>query len=113
MTVFSKVPGGRAGTYTLLALGSAALVFVSSQPSDAQSRRPDTRALSCSQVQSLIQQNGAVVMSTGQYTFDRYVYTKNFCQHGEVARNQWVPTKDVKRCRVRVCIDPNILRFND
>lgn len=113
MTVSTKKTGRRAGNLMLLALGSAALVFVSFHPADAQSRRPDTRAMSCSQVQSLIKQNGAVVMSTGQYTFDRYVYTKNFCQHGEVARNQWVPTKDVKRCRVRVCIDPNILRFND
>lgn len=69
--------------------------------------------MTCSQVQSMIERNGAVVLSTGQYTFDRYVYTRNFCQHGEVTRNQWVPTKDVARCRVRVCIDPMILKFND
>ncbi|MBG6145798.1 MAG: hypothetical protein RIE06_05300 [Roseibium album] len=96
-----------------LTLGSMALMAASVQPSDAQSRRPDSRAMTCSQVQSMIERNGAVVLSTGQYTFDRYVYTRNSCQHGEVTRNKWVPTKDVRQCRVRVCIDPMILKFND
>ncbi|WP_306141310.1 hypothetical protein [Roseibium sp. MMSF_3412] len=97
----------------VLAIGATALTTVSVQVSQAQSGRPDTRSLSCGQVQSLIKQNGAAVLRTGQYTFDRYVYTRNFCQHGEVTNKQWVPTKDVRQCLVRVCIDPNILRFND
>jgi len=97
----------------VLAIGATALTAVSVQVTQAQSGRPDTRSLSCGQVQSLIKQNGAAVLRTGQYTFDRYVYTRNFCQHGEVTNKQWVPTKDVRQCLVRVCIDPNILRFND
>jgi len=44
----------------------------------AQSR-PDSRAMTCTQVQSLIQNAGAVVLTTGRHTFDRYVSHGAFC----------------------------------
>lgn len=94
-------------------LGSAAFAFVSVLPADAQSRRPDTRTMTCSQVQSMIERNGAVVMTTGRNTFDRFVFTRNSCPHGDVTRNEWVTTKDVSRCLVRICVNPRQFRFND
>ncbi|MEM8702298.1 MAG: hypothetical protein AAGF82_10765 [Pseudomonadota bacterium] len=112
MKMFSEDFSKSLRTCLVLAIGSAALTFGSIQVSQAQSGRPDTRTLTCGQVQSLIKQNGAAVLRTGQYTFDRYVFTRNFCQNGEVTNKQWVPTKDVRQCLVRVCIDPNVLRFD-
>jgi hypothetical protein len=75
----------------------------------AQGRRPDTRTMSCEQVQSLIGARGAVVMSTGQHTYDRYVTDRFQCMlSGEVAVRAYVPATDAARCPVWRCeiIDP-------
>lgn len=73
----------------------------------AQSRRPDARAMDCDQVHSLIQSRGAVVLTTGQHTYDRYVVDGRFCEMGEVALRQTIRTRDTGQCVVRACrIDP-------
>ncbi|MHA7774933.1 hypothetical protein [Roseibium sp. M-1] len=86
-----------------------ASVLVTTGPAAA---RPNSNAMTCAQVQSMINQNGAVVLSTGQYTFDRYVSNTNFCQHGQITRWDYVPTKDARKCRVSRCIDPQPWRFD-
>ncbi|MCK7614142.1 hypothetical protein [Roseibium sediminicola] len=78
----------------------------------AQSGRPNTTSMSCGQVQSLIQQRGGVVLSTGRYTFDRYVANRNFCQHGEVTQRDYVPTRDNNRCMVWRCVNPQPWRYD-
>lgn len=83
---------------TALAGGLAMLAAI--QPSLA---RPNSTAMTCAQVQSMITRQGAVVMSTGQYTFDRYVANLNFCQHGEVLYREYIPTRDTRKCRVQRC----------
>jgi len=82
------------------------------QPALAQSGRPDTRSMTCGQVQSLINQRGGVVLSTGQYTFDRYVANRNFCQHGEILKYDYVPTRDNNRCFVQRCVDNHPFYFD-
>ncbi|MBO6508039.1 MAG: hypothetical protein JJ979_06085 [Roseibium sp.] len=96
---------GRAGKLLSLALAGAFVSLAAIQTADAQTRRVDSRSLTCSQVQSMINQRGAVLLSTGQYTFDRYVSNRNQCQHGEVLYRDTVPTKDNGRCRVQRCAD--------
>lgn len=81
-------------------------------PSAAQSGRPNTTGMTCAQVQSLIAQRGGVVLSTGRYTFDRYVANRNFCQHGEVTQRDYVPTRDANRCVVQRCINPQPWRYD-
>lgn len=94
------------------AAAATGLLLAAVLPATAQSRRPDTRTMTCGQVQSLINQRGAVVMSTGQNTFDRYVANRNFCQHGEVLKRDYVPTRDNNRCYVQRCaIDLQFERF--
>ena len=102
----------RAGKIFLAACAAASLTFAAIQPADAQSRRPDSRTMTCAQVQSMIDQRGAVVLSTGQYTFDRYVSNRNFCQHGEVLRRDYVPTKDNNKCYVQRCINSSPFYFD-
>ena len=88
------------------------LFLISAVPqADAQSRRPLSTAMTCAQAQSMINQRGAVVMSTGQYTFDRYVSNRNFCQHGEFLKRDSVPTKDNNRCFVQRCESATPFRF--
>lgn len=96
-----RTRNGRLGW--MAAAAAAALALSAVQPAAAQSGRPDTRSMSCAQVQALISQRGGVVLSTGQYTFDRYVANRNFCQHGEILKRDYVPTKDNNRCYVQRC----------
>ncbi len=91
--------------------GGAALAGI--QVSEAQSGRPNSTTMTCSQVQAMITQRGAVVMSTGQYTFDRYVANFSYCQHGEFLRRDFIPTKDNNKCFVRRCDPSRPFIFND
>lgn len=69
--------------------------------------RPDARTMSCDQVQALIGSRGAVVLTTGRHTYDRYVADGRFCAAGEAAVSQWIRTRDGLDCPVRACrIDP-------
>lgn len=82
----------------LAALSSTAL---------AQARRPDARTMDCEQVQTMIRSRGAVVLTTGQHTYDRYVTDGRFCSMGEVALYQTIRTRDTQQCVVYACqIDP-------
>jgi hypothetical protein len=67
--------------------------------------RPDTRAMTCEQVLSLIEQSGAVSMTTGDTTYNRLVADRRFCTSSEIAEPTRVPTADTDRCRVKVCVD--------
>lgn len=100
------------GKLFLIASAVSLFSIASIQTTEAQSRRPDSRTMTCAQVQSMINQQGAVVMSTGQYTFDRYVSNRSFCQRGEVTRRDYVPTKDNNKCYVERCIEYSPFYFN-
>lgn len=65
--------------------------------------RPDTRKMTCEQVQSLIHQRGGVVLTTGQYTYDRYVAGRRWCDYPAVPVSVRVPTKDTNSCMVKNC----------
>lgn len=70
----------------------------------AQSR-PDSRALSCDEVQGLIAGNGAVVLTTGEVTFDRYVASRQFCSHPNVPVLTYIASRDTNQCPVYRCGD--------
>jgi len=95
---------------TPVLLGAAA-VLVAADPSAAQSRRPDARGMTCAQVQSLIKQRGGVVLTTGQYTFDRYVSNRSFCERREILKNDYIATRDDGQCFVQRCVqNPSYVR---
>lgn len=66
----AKVPnrfGFRGAALAVLALGlTVSLVH-------AQTGRPDTRKLTCSQAQQLVKKSGSIVMTTGPSTFEKFV----------------------------------------
>lgn len=96
---------------SLACLASIALaggVFVSvaaSGPAAAQSARPNSTTMTCAQVQALIDRSGALLLSTGPHTFDRYVANASQCARGEYLRRDYVPTRDTDRCFAKRC-DP-------
>lgn len=77
---------------------SAALVLLSATASHAE--RPSTLAMTCRQAQALVASRGAVVLSTGTYTYDRFVAHGGYCALGEYADNGFAPTRDTRQCRV-------------
>jgi hypothetical protein len=76
--------------------------------------RPDTRQMTCSQTQRLIVNSGAIVLTTGAHTYDRYVAAERYCSYPEVPTQTWVRTRDHPQCPVFNCqyYEPPIL-FDD
>ena len=69
----------------------------------ALAQRPSTLGMSCAEAQAVVAQAGAIVLSTGQHTYDRFVAHRGFCLPGEFMDRDWVPTADTPQCRLRVC----------
>ncbi len=73
----------------------------------AEAARPDTRAMTCASAQRLVQQRGAVVMTTGQHTYFRFVANRGFCDAWEAIKPKRAPTRDVRQCPVGYeCYEP-------
>ena len=54
--------------------------------------------MTCAQAVGLVNARGAVVMSTGPYTYDRYVQHRGFCTPTETTKPDFVPTRDNPTC---------------
>jgi hypothetical protein len=74
-----------------------ALWIVAISPAQA---RIDARRLTCAQAQALIQREGAIVLTTGQYTYERFVADDRFCEGDEITRPRRTPTRDNPSCRI-------------
>ncbi|MFN3890507.1 MAG: hypothetical protein ACK4MV_08925 [Beijerinckiaceae bacterium] len=62
--------------------------------------RPSTLNMSCAQAQGLVASRGAIVLSTGQFTYDRFVSNQTFCTPEEELIPTWAPTRDNPQCMV-------------
>lgn len=78
-------------------LASAAVLLLFGLPAHA---RPDTRTMTCAQAQDLVKRSGAIVLSTGQYTYSRFVADRRYCGHYEILRPSYAPTRDTAQCPV-------------
>jgi len=62
--------------------------------------RPNTTRLSCNQTKDLVYSRGAVVLSTGRNTFDRFVANQSFCPSGDYVERAFVRTRDRNSCSI-------------
>jgi len=62
--------------------------------------RPDTRTMTCAQAQALVDRYGAIVLTTGQHTYDRFVSGQRYCDIPYIARMTWVQTRDTDKCPI-------------
>ncbi len=77
----------------------------------AMAARPDLRAMACEQGKALLLQRGAIVFTTGQYTYERIVHNRGFCTSGQETILYTTPAYDDPRCRIGyVCKDRVITR---
>ena len=72
--------------------------------------RPDVRTMSCAQASALVRQSGAVVLTTGRYTYDRYVARQAYCDRPYVIRRAWVGTADTNRCNIGYTCEQRVFR---
>ena len=87
-------------------LGLTLSLIALSAPALAQSR-PDTRKMTCVQARALVQSRGAVVMSTSDTTYDRFVWTNAACERGQQTKAAYAPTTDYTGCHVGyTCFEP-------
>ncbi|KFC75155.1 hypothetical protein FG93_00915 [Bosea sp. LC85] len=66
----------------------------------AAQSRPSTVNRPCSASRHDVIANGAIVLGTGGYTYDRFVRDRSFCQFDEIADPAWVPSRDTASCFV-------------
>ena len=87
----------------LTVVGSVALsatTFAFSVLEASAQRRPSTLNMSCNQAQNLVRAGGAIVLSTGGHTYDRFVSSRRFCTPDEDTIPTWAPTRDTDECMV-------------
>jgi hypothetical protein len=84
-------------------LATAAALGIALTTTAVAQGRPDSRTMSCGQVQSLIVQRGAVVLTTGQYTYDRYISGRGYCSWPNVPTRTSIAAADTNRCPVYNC----------
>jgi hypothetical protein len=91
-------------------IGIAALAIAAT--ASASLARPDARTMTCHQTQALIEQRGAITISTGRHTYERFIAYDGYCYHPEVRHITYISTKDTDQCPVFHCEQP-IRLFND
>lgn len=84
-------------------LATAALLIVAFTTPILAQGRPDARKLTCDQVQELIWQRGAAVITTGRHTYERFVAARQFCDMPNVPLPTRITTRDTNRCEVYSC----------
>ncbi|GGB34296.1 hypothetical protein GCM10011316_02990 [Roseibium aquae] len=63
--------------------------------------RPDTRTMTCLEARTLVQSRGAAVLTTGQFTFERFVANGRYCvSNTQILQRAFAPTKDNASCTI-------------
>lgn len=74
--------------------------------SSAAFARPDVTKMTCRDAAGLVDEKGAVVLTTGPYLYDRFVANQSYCGSGEETKAAYVNTLDNNSCRIGyVCAD--------
>ncbi len=62
--------------------------------------RPAVYKMSCRQAIELVSKAGAIVLSTGDTTFDRFVRDQGFCDRGKGTTPAWAAAADNPTCAI-------------
>ena len=79
----------------------------------AAQTRPSTVSRPCAASQRDVQVNGAIVLGTGGYTYDRFVRDRSFCEVDEGLDPAFVPSRDSQTCFVGYRCKSQSRWFND
>lgn len=76
------------------------LALMATASSAQAQQRPSTLSMNCNQARQLVFARGAMVLSTGTYTYERFVRDRSFCEINETIEPMWAPTRDTPQCPV-------------
>jgi hypothetical protein len=62
--------------------------------------RLSTLSMSCHQARALVASRGAIVLSTGRFTYDRFVAHAGFCEIEQTTEPAFEPTTDDPQCPI-------------
>ncbi len=62
--------------------------------------RPSTARMPCGAAARVVSAQGAIVLSTGPHTYDRFVRDVGFCERDETTEPVWAPAADTPQCFV-------------
>ena len=86
------------------AVAVTVLAILAASPAGA---RPSVYTMTCAQAQNMVRQHGAVVFTTGQYTYSMFVSNRSYCDRNQVLFTQFGQTRDTPRCPVAFeCKEP-------
>ncbi|HVB88739.1 MAG TPA: hypothetical protein VND97_00925 [Beijerinckiaceae bacterium] len=75
------------------------LVFLAATMTEASAQsRPYVPGMSCAQAKALVRSAGAIVLSTGRYTYDRYVAGDGYCLPEDMTAPAFERTRDNRSC---------------
>jgi hypothetical protein len=85
----------------------AMMILALALVSNAACARPSTADMNCRDATALVQEKGAIAISTGNPAiYDHFVANRSFCGSDEKAANAYVKTADMDRCRIGfACVD--------
>ena len=79
----------------------------------ATSALADAPTISCAQAQAQVASNGAAVVHSSRFIFDRFVIDRRFCAVTQVTRAAFIETTDAAFCAVGYrCQEPNLTPFS-
>ncbi len=61
---------------------------------------PTTLTMSCAVAAATVARAGAIVLTTGADTYDRFVAQIGFCQRGQITKPAYAPTSDDPNCAI-------------
>jgi hypothetical protein len=89
----------------------AAAAIVAMTPVEASAIvRYMVQDMTCAEVQDSVSRDGVAILyrkagAGGVPIYDRYVANESFCQGGQDAIKESVPTADTQSCRIAKCLD--------
>jgi len=89
------MPSALEGTMKRIAL---CLLLIMPLDAALAQARPSTTNRPCSVNRQTVAANGAIVLGTGGYTYDRFVANRSFCEFDEGVEPAWVPSRDTPSC---------------
>ncbi|AXS39998.1 hypothetical protein [Breoghania sp. L-A4] len=101
-------------TRTLSQLVLVTLFAVPLAAAPALAARPDVRRMTCAQAHDMVLDRGAVVMTTGRFTYERFVSHQRYCDRWETVVPALAATRDKPQCLVGyICEEPLFRGFGD
>jgi len=87
------------GARTMQRLAAAFLTALLASATGSNAR-PSTTTMTCGQAAATVAKAGAIVLTTGSNTYERFVATSAKCLQGELAETATAPTTDSESCPV-------------